>query len=143
PLRLGAPRVHVVLKTLPDAEDPVAGNAARLACGHDSPPERWLVAGLEPQRWPYSVVYRRYRASTWSAGSGCGSPSIRARWTVRAASSHITAALTAERAVVPTVKTPWLRMSTAGERCPVRGGTTPLPDSAPPLHPNGPRRVAP
>ena len=46
--------------------------------------------------------------------SGSGSPSWRAMCTVRATSSHITAALTAARASLPMVNTPWLRMSTAG-----------------------------
>src|SRR5262249_47207030 len=139
-LPLGDPGDHVVIKILHDAEDPDARAVARLACGHDLPPERWPSGR---QRWPYSVVYRRCRASTWSAGSGCGSPSTRARWTVRAASSHMTAALTAARAVGPTVKTPWLRMSTAGERCPVRGATTPLPISSPPMSANGPSGISP
>ena len=35
---------------------------------------------------------------------------------MRATSSHITAALIAERALAPMLNTPWLRMSTAGER---------------------------
>ena len=47
---------------------------------------------------------------------GSGSPSWRAMWTVRATSSHITAALTAALAVVPMVKTPWFCINTAGER---------------------------
>ena len=38
---------------------------------------------------------------------------------MRATSSHITAALIASRAVAPIVNTPWLRISTAGERWPV------------------------
>ena len=49
--------------------------------------------------------------SDWAIGTG--SPSCRARWTVRATSSHITAALTASRASLPMVNTPWLAISTA------------------------------
>ena len=51
-----------------------------------------------------------------ACGIGSGSPSWRDRCTVRATSSHITAALTAARASLPIVNTPWLRISTAGER---------------------------
>ena len=51
-----------------------------------------------------------------SAGMGSGSPSRRERYTLRATSSHITAALTAARASLPIVNTPWLRISTAAER---------------------------
>ena len=49
--------------------------------------------------------------------SGMGVPRARARCTVRATSSHMTAALRASRGSRPRVKTPWLRISTAGERC--------------------------
>ena len=37
---------------------------------------------------------------------------------MRATSSHMTAAFTAARACAPMVKTPWFRISTAGEREP-------------------------
>ena len=47
---------------------------------------------------------------------------------MRATSSHITAALIAGRALSPIVNTPWLRMSTAGERWPDSVCTTPAPD---------------
>jgi hypothetical protein len=62
---------------------------------------------------------------------------------VRAASSHITAALTASRAVPPMAKTPWRRISTAGERCPASVATTPLPISSPPIRANGPTGISP
>src|ERR671933_349132 len=45
-----------------------------------------------------------------------GSPSWRAMCTLRATSSHITAALTAAFGSLPIVNGPWLRMRTAGER---------------------------
>jgi hypothetical protein len=51
-----------------------------------------------------------------SAGMGSGSPSWRERCTLRATSSHITAALTAARESLPIVNTPWLRIRTAAER---------------------------
>ena len=60
--------------------------------------------------------------------SGMGSPRARARCTVRATSSHMTAALMASRGVAPIVKTPWLRISTAGERWPVERLDDPAPD---------------
>ena len=41
------------------------------------------------------------------------------------------------------VNTPWLRMSTAGERCPVSVSTTPLPMSSPPISANGPTGISP
>ena len=62
---------------------------------------------------------------------------------MRATSSHITAALTAARAVRPMVKTPWLRMRTAGERDPRRVATIPLPMSSLPISANGPIGISP
>jgi hypothetical protein len=59
-------------------------------------------------------------------------------WTVRATSSHMTAALTAARASRPMVNTPWLRISTAGERCPSRVWTMPRPIESSPIRANGP-----
>ena len=52
---------------------------------------------------------------------------------MRAASSHITAAFTAAAAVGPMVNTPWLRNSTAGERCPRNVDTTACPMSSSPI----------
>ena len=59
---------------------------------------------------------RIQRMLTESGGMGTSSPPWRAMCTVRAASSHITAALTASFGVTPIVKGPWLRMSTARDR---------------------------
>ena len=55
-----------------------------------------------------------------SCSIGSGAPSCRLMWTVRATSSHITAALTAASGVAPMVNTPWLRISTADERLPAQ-----------------------
>ena len=62
---------------------------------------------------------------------------------MRATSSHMTAAFTAARAVPPMVNTPWLRISTAGERCPVNVATTPRPISSLPISANGPTGISP
>ena len=62
---------------------------------------------------------------------------------MRATSSHITAALTAARASLPTVKTPWLRISTAGDRCPDRVATMPRPIESSPISANGPTGISP
>ena len=62
---------------------------------------------------------------------------------MRAASSHITADLTASRAVAPIVNTPWLRISTAGERLPASVATMPAPISSPPMRANGPTGMSP
>ena len=64
-------------------------------------------------------------------------------WTVRATSSHITAALTAALAVGPMVKTPWLRISTAGERLSRRVSTMPRPMESSPMIANGPTGMSP
>ncbi len=58
--------------------------------------------------------------------------------TLRATSSHITAALTAARASLPMVNGPWFFMSTAGERCPASVSTMPRPMESSPLSANGP-----
>src|SRR6478735_7543517 len=79
-------------------------------------------------------------SSCWSAGT---SPKARARWTVRATSSHMTAALMAARALSPMLNTPWACMSTAGERCPESVATTPRPISSPPMRANGPTGIGP
>ena len=79
--------------------------------------------------------------SRWAIGMGV--PSWRAMCTVRATSSHITAALTAERASRPTVKTPWLRMRTAGERWWARVSTMPRPIESSPIMANGPTGISP
>ena len=52
---------------------------------------------------------------------GTGSPSCRAMCTLRATSSHITAALTAALGSLPIVNTPWLRISTARRAVPGQG----------------------
>ena len=39
--------------------------------------------------------------------------------------------------------TPWLRISTAGERCPVSVATTPRPISSLPISANGPTGISP
>ena len=64
-------------------------------------------------------------------------------WTVRATSSHITAALTAARRSAPMVKTPWLRISTAGERLSRRVSTMPRPIESSPMIANGPTGISP
>ena len=63
--------------------------------------------------------------------------------TVRATSSHITAALTAACAVGPMVKTPWFCISTAGERCPRSVSTMPRPIESSPISANGPTGISP
>jgi hypothetical protein len=62
---------------------------------------------------------------------------------VRATSSHITAALIAARGLSPIVNTPWLRISTAGERWPDSVSTTPRPISSSPISANGPSGIGP
>ncbi len=62
---------------------------------------------------------------------------------MRATSSHMTAACIAERGLSPMVNTPWLRMSTAGERWPDSVATTPWPISSPPINANGPTGIEP
>lgn len=57
---------------------------------------------------------------------------------MRATSSTMTAAFTAARASAPTVKGPWLRMSTAGLREPRRVSTIPRPIASSPMRANGP-----
>ena len=79
--------------------------------------------------------------SAWAIGTG--SPSWRAMCTVRATSSHITAALTAARASLPMVNRPWLRISTAGERCPRSVSTMPRPIESSPMSANGPTGISP
>ena len=63
--------------------------------------------------------------------------------TVRATSSHITAALTAARASLPIVNGPWLRMSTAGLRDPRSVSTMPRPIESSPMSANGPTGTGP
>ncbi len=53
------------------------------------------------------------------------------------------AALTASRADGPMVNTPWLCISTAGERWPVSVDTTPRPISSLPISANGPTGISP
>ena len=73
-----------------------------------------------------------------------GSPSWRARYTVRARSSNITAAFTASpRAVGPTAKTPWLAIRTAGERCCDKVCTRALQNSSPPIGASGQTGMSP
>ena len=79
--------------------------------------------------------------SSWAIGSG--SPSCREMCTVRATSSHITAALTAALASRPMVKTPWFCIRTAGERDWLRVATIPLPMSSLPMSANGPTGMGP
>ena len=64
-------------------------------------------------------------------------------WTVRATSSTITAALTAERASLPMVKGPWLRISTALLRLPRNVSTMPRPMESSPISANGPTGISP
>ena len=59
-LALRDARDHVVVEILHDPQDP----DTRLAFAHHIP----------FGRWPYSCVYRRCRASTWSWSSGVSSP---------------------------------------------------------------------
>ena len=74
---------------------------------------------------------------------GSGSPSWREMWTVRATSSHMTAALTAERASLPMVNGPWFCISTAGEWEARRVSTMPRPIESSPISANGPTGIAP
>ena len=62
---------------------------------------------------------------------------------MRATSSHITAAFTASRADRPIVNTPWLRISTAGEREPRSVWTMPRPMSSLPINAKGPTGMGP
>src|SRR5674476_984068 len=64
-------------------------------------------------------------------------------WTVRATSSTITAALTAACASLPIVNGPWLAISTAGERLPLRGSAMPRPIESSPISANGPTGTSP
>ena len=63
--------------------------------------------------------------------------------TLRATSSHITAAFTASRAVLPIVNTPWFLSSTAFERWPRSVSTTAAPMSSPPIRANGAIGISP
>src|SRR5665647_303637 len=72
-----------------------------------------------------------------------GVPAWRAMWTVRATSSTITAALTAACASLPIVNGPWLAISTAGERLPLRVSTMPRPIESSPISANGPTGTSP
>jgi len=74
---------------------------------------------------------------------GSGSPSWRARCTVRATSSVITADLTAALADDPMVQTPWFCMRTAGERDPRSLATIPWPMESSPISANGPTGMDP
>ena len=73
----------------------------------------------------------------------CGAPSCRAMWTVRATSSSITAALTADRASVPIVNGPWPAMRTPLLRLPRRVSTMPRPIESSPMRANGPTGTSP
>lgn len=70
-------------------------------------------------------------------------PSSKALCTVRATSSTITAALTASRAVRPTVNGPWLRISTALERLVRSVSTMPRPMESSPIRAKGPTGISP
>ena len=63
--------------------------------------------------------------------------------TVRATSSHITAAFTASRAVAPIVNTPWFCSSTALERCSPSVATTAAPMSSLPMRAKGAQGISP
>ena len=63
--------------------------------------------------------------------------------TVRATSSHITAALTAALAEDPIVKTPWFCINTAGERWVRSVSTMPRPIESSPIKANGPIGTSP
>ena len=71
------------------------------------------------------------------------SPPARAMCTVRATSSHMTAALTAARASFPMVKGPWLAMSTAGDFESARVSTMPRPMESSPMRAKGPTGMGP
>jgi len=62
---------------------------------------------------------------------------------VRATSSVMTAALTASRAFLPIVKTPWLRIRTARDRWPDSVATMPRPMESSPMIANGPTGISP
>ncbi len=79
--------------------------------------------------------------SSWAIGTV--SPPCRAMWTVRATSSHITAAFTASSASLPMVNTPWFCMRTARERWPLRVSTMPWPIESSPMIANGPTGIGP
>ena len=55
----------------------------------------------------------------------------------------MTAALIAARGLSPMVNTPWLRISTAVERCPSSVSTIPRPISSSPISSNGPMGISP
>ena len=63
--------------------------------------------------------------------------------TVRATSSHITAALTASFAVRPMVNGPWFCISTAGDRWSRSVSTIPRPIESSPISANGPIGISP
>ena len=63
--------------------------------------------------------------------------------TLRATSSHITAAFTASRAVLPMVNTPWFFSSTAFERWSPNVSTTAAPMSSSPIRANGAIGISP
>ena len=79
----------------------------------------------------------------WRCAIGSGSPSWRAMCTVRATSSHITAALTAAFASLPIVKRPWFCISTAGDAAPRSVSTMPRPIESSPISANGPTGISP
>ena len=111
-LALGDARQHVVVERLHDPQQA----DARARWHRLSAVRRRSGSGRRAHRCPLG-------------SSGMGSPRRRARCTVRATSSHITAALIASRGPAPRVITPWLRISTAGERWPAER----LDDDAPDL----------
>ncbi len=103
--------------------------------------------GNNSVRWRVSAG--RIRSGSGRAGDRC--PPVRSAPAGRAGGTgeccaprprHITAALTAARASAPMVNTPWLRISTAGERWPDRVSTMPRPMESSPIRANGPTGIA-
>ena len=78
-----------------------------------------------------------------SCGIGTRGPACPSEWTVRAASSHMTAALTASFAETPIVKGPWFCISTARDRCPRSVSTIPRPIESSPMIAKGPTGMGP
>ena len=113
-----------------------------LSLAHRSLPEGWAEPGSVPagQRWPYSFWYRPYSASIWSGGSGSRPDRPLARWTVLAASSHITAAFTASRAVGPDGEYPVAAQQHGGRAVPGQGLDHGLADLLAADRANGPER---
>ena len=130
-LALGDAREHLVVELLHDAQqaDPRAGGPGARR-GPVSAGRRRSGSGHRARRSPLG-----------RAGQGC--PSVRARWTVRATSSHMTAALTASRAVGADGEHAVAAHQHRGRAVSASVATMPWPISSPPMSANGPTGIAP